>query len=317
MALEVSSNAGAKLEPFLLMSKSAKGAAAAKLIQDATSAPGVFVFSELLEMPNIQELRRTRTAVQLWTCTVSVAAPALCLRNMRGLLQCVKVVLLSARRTSTNGLSLPDSSDSLPSLSQAQLTKLRLLTILSLALDRRILPYDLLLRMLRIPTIRELEDLIIDGIYLDLMRGKLDQKEQQFEVEYITGRDLGPGKVESLLLALREWANTTSSTLATLDAQIARLASQTEAERRESEAQERAVQTVLAEVYEKQRENKGRGKFGSTFSVGGDRDDSIAMDIDEPHGYMLPGSLESAKMKKPKSSATEYSKPITRKRNRF
>jgi hypothetical protein len=47
----------AKLEPFLLMAKSLKGAAAAKLIQDATSAPGVFVFSELLELPNIQEVR--------------------------------------------------------------------------------------------------------------------------------------------------------------------------------------------------------------------------------------------------------------------
>ena len=50
-------NHSAKLEPFLLMAKSLKGAAAAKLIQDATSAPAVFVFSELLELPNIQEVR--------------------------------------------------------------------------------------------------------------------------------------------------------------------------------------------------------------------------------------------------------------------
>lgn len=47
-----------KLEPFLLMSKSAKGAAAAKLIQDATSAPGVYVFGELLDVPSIQEVRK-------------------------------------------------------------------------------------------------------------------------------------------------------------------------------------------------------------------------------------------------------------------
>lgn len=37
------------------MAKSVKGAAAAKLVEDATSAPGVFVFSELLDLPNIQE----------------------------------------------------------------------------------------------------------------------------------------------------------------------------------------------------------------------------------------------------------------------
>lgn len=56
LIMELGTNFAAKLEPFLLMSKSAKGAAAAKLIQDATSAPGVFVFAELLEMPNIQEV---------------------------------------------------------------------------------------------------------------------------------------------------------------------------------------------------------------------------------------------------------------------
>jgi COP9 signalosome complex subunit 7 len=52
-------NSGAtlvRLEPFLLIAKSAKGAAAAKLVQDAISAPGVFVFSELLETPSIQEV---------------------------------------------------------------------------------------------------------------------------------------------------------------------------------------------------------------------------------------------------------------------
>jgi hypothetical protein len=54
--MDLGSNFSAKVEPFLLVAKSVKGAAAAKLIQDATSAPGVFVFSELLELPNIQEV---------------------------------------------------------------------------------------------------------------------------------------------------------------------------------------------------------------------------------------------------------------------
>jgi hypothetical protein len=45
-----------RLEPFLLIAKSAKGAAAAKLIQDVLSAPNVFVFAELLENTNIQEV---------------------------------------------------------------------------------------------------------------------------------------------------------------------------------------------------------------------------------------------------------------------
>lgn len=55
------------------------------------------------------------------------------------------------------------------------------------------------------PNVRELEDLIIDAIYLDILRGKLDQKEGQLEVEYTMGRDLEPGKLESILSALQDW----------------------------------------------------------------------------------------------------------------
>lgn len=55
--MELGLNQTSKIEPFVLMSKSAKGAAAAKLVQDATSAPGLFVFAELLDVPNIQEVR--------------------------------------------------------------------------------------------------------------------------------------------------------------------------------------------------------------------------------------------------------------------
>lgn len=69
----------------------------------------------------------------------------------------------------------------------------------------QILPYSLLLQELQVASIRELEDLIIDAIYLDILRGKLDQKEQQLEIEYTMGRDLEPGKLEKLLEALQNW----------------------------------------------------------------------------------------------------------------
>lgn len=69
----------------------------------------------------------------------------------------------------------------------------------------QILPYSLLLEELQIESIRELEDLIIDAIYLNILRGKLDQKEQQLEIEYTMGRDLEPGKLEKVLEALQNW----------------------------------------------------------------------------------------------------------------
>jgi len=73
--MELGSNFVAKLEPFLLMAKSLRGAAAAKLIQDATSAPGVFVFTELLELPNIREVRLTYSICSIgheWLCSTSL-----------------------------------------------------------------------------------------------------------------------------------------------------------------------------------------------------------------------------------------------------
>ncbi|KAG2757666.1 hypothetical protein P692DRAFT_20203466 [Suillus brevipes Sb2] len=56
------------------------------------------------------------------------------------------------------------NKDSLPQLKQAQIIKLKRLSIVSLAAKRR----ALLLQELQMPTIRDLEDLIIDTIYLDI-----------------------------------------------------------------------------------------------------------------------------------------------------
>lgn len=44
------------LEQFVLLAKSAKGAAAVELVKQSLEAPGVYVFGELLDMPNIIEV---------------------------------------------------------------------------------------------------------------------------------------------------------------------------------------------------------------------------------------------------------------------
>jgi COP9 signalosome complex subunit 7 len=45
---------------------------------------------------------------------------------------------------------------------------------------------------LKIDNVRELEDLIIDCIYNELISGQLDQLKQQFHVVSCYGRDLRP-----------------------------------------------------------------------------------------------------------------------------
>lgn len=274
-------NYSAKLEPFLLMAKSLKGAAAAKLIQDATSAPAVFVFSELLELPNIQELGKSEQY-----------------QKSLALLQ------LFSYKTFQDYLQ---HKDLFPPLNAAQMIKLKHLTIVSLAADRRILPYSDLLQALDISNVRELEDLIIDAIYLDLLHGKLDQKEEQLEVTYTMGRDLEPGKLGQILHALKDWASTTSAVLATLDGKINSIAADTAATKSNQQEHERVLQLNLKDVYDKQKEKSLGGAMANRrVPVVTTSERENMMDVDEPDnkGKNRKASQEAV----PKTS---------RKRNKF
>ena len=61
------------------------------------------------------------------------------------------------------------------------------------------------MQYLDIPNVRELEDLIIEAIYQDVIKGKLDQKRKQLEIEYTMGRDLRPGQIDQMLEVLSAW----------------------------------------------------------------------------------------------------------------
>ncbi|KAJ7665867.1 hypothetical protein DFH06DRAFT_1185246 [Mycena polygramma] len=292
--MDLGSNFAAKLEPFLLMAKSLKGAAAAKLIADATSAPGVFVFAELLELANIQELAKSDTHAK------SLA-----------------LLELFAYRTYEDYMQNPSA---FPPLNAAQTIKLKHLSIVSLAAERRILPYAGLLRALDMPTVRELEDLIIDAIYLDVLRGRLDQKQEQLEVEYTMGRDLAPGAVDAVLAALQNWASTTASVLSTLDSKLAAVAAHSNARRDYLADHEKALQTALAAAA-KDKSTRGRGGLGGGMggmSYGGNVLLSDAMDVDDP-GMMMGGMGRDGQENikgKGRKPAPDTGKP-QRKRNRF
>ncbi|KAJ3177833.1 COP9 signalosome complex subunit 7a [Gaertneriomyces sp. JEL0708] len=211
----LASSTSTRLEPFLLLSKSAKGAACIQLIQDVLAAPGVYVFSELLEMPNVQELRQD----------------AKCEPYLR-------LLELFAYGTYRDFIA---QASTLPSLSAIQLRKLRHLSMVTLSSDCRSLAYDMLLDYLQIPNVRELEDLIIDAIYQELIKGKLDQKKKCLEVEYAMGRDVRPEQVDSLISTLGTWAKTSENVLAAIDEQITKIAEASKAQARETQDYEALV----------------------------------------------------------------------------
>ncbi|VDB86549.1 unnamed protein product [Peniophora sp. CBMAI 1063] len=282
-----------KLEPFLLMAKSAKGAAAAKLVQDATAAPGVYVFSELLELPSIAELKNSETHKQFYS-----------------------LLELFAYGTYPE---YKQKKDSLPALNDAQTTKLKHLSLVSSSMQSRILPYAPLLSSLDLPTVHALEQLIIDAIYSELLRGKLDQNQQQFQVEYTVGRDVPNDALASLLASLEDWSATTSSLLSTLDAKLNALSAQSAAAARDAEDHENLLNTSLREIAEKREKSqtqqrgsdrppRGILKENAGFGRRGGDDD---MDVDESSTSIGGG----AKGKNRKASQEISSKSRT-KRNR-
>ncbi|XP_050310946.1 COP9 signalosome complex subunit 7b isoform X2 [Anthonomus grandis grandis] len=182
------------LEQFVVLAKSAKGAACVELVKQALEAPGVYVFGELLDSPNVADLLNTH---KIYLSTLN----------------------LFAYGTYKDYLANPQD---FMQLSPAQKKKLQHLTIVTLATKSKCIPYDVLLKELEIKNVRDLEDLIIEAIYADIIHGKLDQKNSQLEVDYAIGRDIRPEDINTIVNCLQDWSSACDKVLHCVESQICR-----------------------------------------------------------------------------------------------
>ncbi|KAK0748013.1 hypothetical protein B0T21DRAFT_355636 [Apiosordaria backusii] len=221
------------LEPFLALTKSATSPrAAADLISRATSAPNTYLFTELLQAPQIQalasnpELAPHLTVLQIFSY---------------GTYETYK---------STAGL---------PELNDAQRLKLRQLSLLTLANQNNgegsepALSYASLQRALDLPTRQSLEELVISSIYAGLIKGQLNPKASLVQINSVAPlRDVAPTAIGGLLSSLQAWADRCDSTLSSLSAQMDQL---------RADADRRAAQEAAwAETTEKLLEQEGGNK---------------------------------------------------------
>ncbi|KAL1137869.1 hypothetical protein AAG570_009565 [Ranatra chinensis] len=183
------------LEQFVLLAKSVRGAATVELVRQVLAAPGVHVFGELLDMPSVKELENGGHASSLRT------------------------LHMFAYGTYRQYL---DNKADLLELTLTEKKKLQHLTIVTLATRMKCIPYSLLLQELDIRNVRDLEDLIIEAIYADIIHGKLDQKNSQLEVDYAIGRDTQAEDVGSIIKTLQEWCNSCEAVLSAVETQIHR-----------------------------------------------------------------------------------------------
>lgn len=167
---------GQALEAFCILAKTQKGKACEAVIQQALEAPNVYVFGELLEMKNLEQNGGP------W----------------------YEVLKLFAYGTYSD---FKVNQSKLPQLNEKLIKKLRQLTIVTLSSENKVIPYQTLQQYLDISNVRELEDLIIDSIYANLIGGKLDQKSKQLEIDFAIGRDLRPNQIDGMLNILSNWCS--------------------------------------------------------------------------------------------------------------
>ena len=84
-------------------------------------------------------------------------------------------------------------------LSAVMIKKLKQLSMISLAMENKIIPYTILQEKLKVDNVRALEDLIIDTIYSGLITAKMNQYEQILRVQTFIGRDVRLEQLPTLI----------------------------------------------------------------------------------------------------------------------
>lgn len=187
-------SSGTALEPFLLLAKNAKGVAAQHLIMQVLPANNTFVFGELLECQNIKDLKDSDTG-----------------KSYHDLLE------IFAFGTFKDYLA---AKERLPELTEPMISKLRRLTIVTLASIQKRIPYASLQADLDLGNVRELEDLVIESIYCGMLRGNLDQRKQELVVDYCMGRDVREKDVAEMTKILQDWASSSKCLILSMEEQM-------------------------------------------------------------------------------------------------
>ncbi|KAG4186230.1 hypothetical protein ERO13_A08G029500v2 [Gossypium hirsutum] len=174
--MEIEEKQAEVIDHFVKQVSAQKGSALGSVFVEATSHPSLFAFSEILAVPTVAELEGTDNSVHL------------------------EMLRLFAHGTWSD---YKRNSGKFPQLVPDQVLKLKQLTVLTLAETKKVLSYDQLMLELDVTNVRELEDFLInDCMYAGLVRGKLDQLQRYFEVQFAAGRDLRPGQLGSMIQTL-------------------------------------------------------------------------------------------------------------------
>ena len=129
----------------------------------------------------------------------------------------------------------------------------------------KVLAYAELMAELDLERVRELEDLIIDCIYSELVQGQLDQLRQQFHVVSCYGRDMRAQELEAALGKLEAWDLQLAGTQAFVENRLVKDLNQNvvdnyERQLRENVQMQQRRDEVVQEMHSEGGSNRGKGE---------------------------------------------------------
>ena len=176
------------------------------------------------------------------------------------------------------------ATPNLPTLSDAQTLKLRLLSLLTIASSKTTsadLTYSSLASRLGLSSPIDLEHLVTQAIYSNLLAATLNPAAQTVVITSVSPlRDLAPGSISAMTAELSAWSQRCDSVLSELEAEIARVRANAAKRRKEEVRGEKQVKGVLEAEKGAGQGMLGRATRGALGSRGQDDDDDDEMEID-------------------------------------
>ncbi|KAJ9664162.1 hypothetical protein H2198_000380 [Neophaeococcomyces mojaviensis] len=271
------------LQPFIIEATSTKNPSPrflADLITRATTAPGTYIFTELLQLPQIQSLR--------------AADP----EHLS--------VLTLLELFSWGTYSEYISTSNLPALSESQALKLRQLSLLTLAspflpLDPARpdpLTYPSLVSSLDLSSHQQLESLVTSTIYAGLITARLSPTSTPPRVQITSVaplRDVRPVSLPAISQILNTWQSRCTTTISSLEAQIIQVRSQAAHRTALQRKRQEVIDTAVVQgENDASKAVRGRDRRGNKRDLDermeGEDDedvssDEVKMDVDESGDY--------------------------------
>ena len=170
-----------KLIDYLNLAKEYSGTTLIALIKKLLNDPDIFVFGEFIDLPSVRDFSNPQ--------------------NSDG----SKTFSLLELFAFGNWITYSNNKEKYGELTNIQQKKLKQLTIVTLASKNKQIPYNLLMQELEINSVREMEDLVLDTFYQELVGGKLDQSNKLIHIDKIKGRDIRLNDLHSMNEKLHIW----------------------------------------------------------------------------------------------------------------